>query len=48
MNGVPPDMTCSKELQQQVKILDKLILKQHTSKYYVGSTKQQLFSDKSS
>ena len=27
MNSVQPDMTYSKELQQRMKILDKLILK---------------------
>ena len=27
MNGVPPDMTYSKELQQKMKILDNLSLK---------------------
>ena len=27
MNGIPPDMTCSKELQQKMEILDKLIKK---------------------
>ena len=43
MNGVPPDMTYSKEVSQKMKILDKCILKNIWIKQFQLNTVKWLY-----